>query len=137
MIKGGIFEGKASERTERAANLVIGAAIEVHRVLGPGYTENVYQAALEIELEHREIPFRRQVGFELLYRGKPIGEGRLDLLVDECLIVELKAVEALCAVHTAQAIAYLKSTGHELALLLNFHVSYMQNGIKRVIAKSS
>jgi GxxExxY protein len=136
-MRGGIFEGKASDRVEQIASLVIGAAIEVHRALGPGYTENIYQAALEAELEYQRIPFRRQVAFELVYRDRLIGEGRLDLLVDDCLIIELKAVEALGSIHTAQAITYLKATGHELALLLNFNVAVMRAGIKRVLLTSS
>jgi len=80
-------------RIEEAAKKVIGAAIEVHRQLGPGYLESVYEEALGVELTLRGIPFARQVGFALDYKGHKIGEGRMDLLVDSCLVVELKAVE--------------------------------------------
>jgi len=95
-------------RTEQAAKLVIGAAIEVHRALGPGYLESVYEQALAVELALRGVGFERQVTFALCYKGHPIGEGRLDLLVEGSLIVELKAVEELSAIHMAQALSYLK-----------------------------
>jgi GxxExxY protein len=120
-------------RTEQAANLVIGAAIEVHRALGPGYLESVYEQALAVELALRGVRFERQVTFALCYKGHPIGEGRLDLLVEGSLIVELKAVEELSAIHTAQALSYLKATGCHLALLINFNVPLLTSGLKRVI----
>ena len=119
-------------RIEEAANKVIGAAIEVHRHLGPGYLESVYEEALAVELTLRGIPFARQVVFGLDYKGHVIGEGRLDFLVDDCLIVELKAVEGLAPIHTAQCISYLKANQRRLALLINFNVSVLKDGIKRV-----
>lgn len=117
---------------EEASNKVIGAAIEVHRHLGPGYLESVYEEALAAELTLRAIPFARQVVFGLDYKGHVIGEGRLDFMVDGCLIVELKAVEALAPIHTAQCISYLKANQKRLALLINFNVSVLKDGIKRV-----
>ena len=119
-------------RIEEAAKKVIGAAIEVHRQLGPGYLESVYEEALAVELTLRGIPFARQVGFALDYKGHKIGEGRMDLLVDSCLVVELKAVEELAPIHTAQTISYLKATKHRLALLINFNVPVLKAGIKRI-----
>jgi GxxExxY protein len=101
--------------------------------LGPGYREGVYERALAIELELRGISFEKQMQLELTYRGRPVGKGRIDFLVDGCLIVELKAVEALSALHTAQAISYLKATGHQLALVLNFNVPVLKAGIHRVV----
>ena len=119
-------------RIEEAANKVIGAAIEVHRHLGPGYLESVYEEALAVELTLRGVPFARQMVFGLDYKGHVIGEGRLDFLVDDCLIVELKAVEGLAPIHTAQCISYLKANQRRLALLINFNVSVLKDGIKRV-----
>jgi GxxExxY protein len=112
---------------------IIGAAIEVHRMLGPGYQESVYELALETEFELRSIPFRRQMPFSLQYKGKLVGEGRLDFLVEEQVIVELKSVEGLGLLHTAQVISYLKATGHRLGLLINFNVPTLTAGIRRVV----
>lgn len=112
---------------------VIGAAIEVHRVLGPGYLESIYEEALCIELQARGIPFARQITFGVDYKGRRIGESRLDLLVGDRLVVELKAVEMLMPIHTAQALSYLKATGRELAIIINFNVSILKDGIKRVV----
>ena len=119
-------------RIEEAANKAIGAAIEVHRHLGPGYLESVYEDALAVEFGLRDIPFSRQVVFTLDYKGHQVGEGRIDFLVNDCLIVELKAVEALAPIHTAQAISYLKATKRRLALLINFNVPVLKAGLKRV-----
>ncbi len=119
-------------RIEEAANKVIGVAIEVHRHLGPGYLESVYEDALAVEFGLRHIPFTRQVVFALDYKGHKVGEGRMDFLVDDCLIVELKAVEALAPIHTAQVISYLKATNRRLALLINFNVPILKDGLKRV-----
>lgn len=112
---------------------VIGAAIEVHRVLGPGLLESAYEAALCVELELREVPFVRQPMVALVYKDHPIGTGRMDLLVRGELIVELKAVEALGDVHTAQVLSYLRATGHRLGLLINFNVTVLKDGIRRII----
>ncbi|MBI3976872.1 MAG: GxxExxY protein [Chloroflexi bacterium] len=117
----------------RLTQAVIGAAIEVHRVLGPGYLESVYEEAICVELQLRGVPFVRQVAMDVSYKGHAVGEGRLDLLVGGHLIVELKAVEALAPIHTAQVISYLKATGHHLGLLINFNVLVLRQGIRRVV----
>ena len=117
---------------DRLARAALGAAIEVHRLLGLGYLESVYEEALVIEFRLRAIPFERQVPFALDYKGNPVGEGRLDFLVGGVLVVEIKAVEALAPIHTAQALSYLKATGLHLALLINFNVPVLKDGIKRV-----
>jgi GxxExxY protein len=122
-----------SKEVDDLARQVIGAAIEVHRVLGPGYIECVYEEALCIELELRGVPFQRQQKVAVKYKGRSVGEGKYDLLVGGLLIVELKAVEALAGIHSAQAISYLKATGKTLALLINFNVTVLKNGVKRVI----
>ena len=126
-------------RNEPAAHVdavchrVIGAAIEVHRLLGPGFLESVYEEALCVELVLRGMHFARQVPVGVAYKGKPVGEARLDLLVDECLIVELKTAEAIAPIHVAQVISYLKATKLMLGLLITFNVTVLRRGIKRVI----
>lgn len=122
-----------SVEVDRLANAVIGAAIEVHRLLGPGYLEAVYEEALCIELGLCSISFTRQYPVAVSYKGRMVGEGRLDVLVDEKLIVELKAVDALTNIHHAQVISYLRATRLELALLINFNVPILKAGIRRVI----
>ncbi|MCH7939737.1 MAG: GxxExxY protein [Candidatus Marinimicrobia bacterium] len=118
---------------EQLARNVIGAAIEVHRALGAGFLESVYEEALCIELDHKNIPYQRQYPIAVNYRDRSVGEGRLDLLVGEKLIVELKAIEAIAPIHMAQVISYLKTTGFNLALLINFNVRVLKDGIKRII----
>jgi GxxExxY protein len=122
-----------SEELDQLAHAVIGAAIEVHRILGPGFLESVYEDALCVELELRGIPFANQKEIKLYYKGHDVGKDRLDVLVAEKLIVELKAVEALAPIHSAQVISYLKATGLHLGLLINFNVPVLKNGIKRVV----
>ena len=112
---------------------VIGAAIEVHRHLGPGFTEVMYRRALCRELARRQIPFEVEVTFHIDYKGDAIGELRLDLIIDDRLLVELKAVERLTSVHTAQVISYLRASGLILGLILNFNVAALHQGIKRVV----
>jgi GxxExxY protein len=115
------------------ARRVIDAAVEVHRHLGPGYAESVYENALAIELGLRGISFQRQAGFNVSYKGHEVGEGRMDMLVDRSLVVELKAVDRLTEVHFSQAISYLKASGLPLALLINFDVPVLMRGVRRVV----
>ena len=115
------------------SNAVIGAAIEVHRTLGPGFLESVYEEAMAIELAERAVSFSRQVPVAVVYKGRPIGRARLDLLVEQSLVVELKAVSELAGIHRAQLISYLKSTGVRLGLLINFNVEVLRDGLRRVI----
>ena len=118
---------------DRLAHSVIGAAIAVHRTLGPGFLESVYESALSVELRFRSVPFRTQVPIPLYYRGYVIGESRLDLVVDELLIVELKSVEVFAPIHTAQLISYLRASRCKLGLLINFNVPLLKQGIRRII----
>ena len=118
---------------ELLASRTIGAAIEVHRVLGPGYVEAVYEEALCIELESSKIQFQRQHQIDLHYKNRHIGQGRIDLLVESRLIVELKAADGLSPVHTAQVISYLKLARLNLGLLINFNVELLKDGVRRVI----
>ncbi|MEK6302603.1 MAG: GxxExxY protein [Acidobacteriota bacterium] len=122
-----------SEETDRLANAVIGAAIEVHRVLGPGYLESIYEEAMCVELRARGIAFVRQPSFAVAYKDNPIGKSTLDLLVGGLLVVELKAAERLAPIHSAQVISYLRATGHHLGLLINFNVRLLKDGLKRII----
>ena len=112
---------------------VIGAAIEVHRLLGAGFLESVYESALAVELEARGIFFERQKIISVAYKGYFVGENRLDFLVENTLVVELKAVSNLTPLHEAQALSYLKATNLNLALLINFNVTRLKNGVKRII----
>ena len=111
---------------------VIGAAIEVHRTLGPGLLESIYEEALCIEFELRGIPFARQVEVDVHYKGRVIKGQRLDILVDSAVIVELKSVAALPAVAMAQVLSYLKATGLKRGLLINFGETTLIKGIKRI-----
>jgi GxxExxY protein len=112
---------------------VIGVAIEVHRVLGPGLLESIYEEALCIEFALAGIPFERQVPLRVHYKQRHIGNARLDLLIDRQLILELKAVENIAPVHIAQVLSYLRFTQLRLGLLVNFNVTELRLGIKRVI----
>ena len=112
---------------------VIGAAIEVHRHLGPGFLESIYEEALCVEFKIQNIAFERQVPICLNYKNYPIGEGRLDLLIDKRLVVELKTVDELIPVHTAQVLSYLKATKLPLGLLINFNVSVLREGVRRIV----
>jgi GxxExxY protein len=115
-----------SELTER----IIGAALRVHSELGPGFLESIYEGALAVELGLLEIPFERQKPVPILYRGHSVGEHRLDLVVQSQVIVELKAISALENVHFAIVRSYLKASGLNDALLLNFAATRLV--VKRV-----
>lgn len=130
------MRGEPDAELNELSRAVIGAAIEVHRLLGPGFLESTYEKALIVELRLRGIDCVFQHPVSLLYKGEPIGEGRLDLLVGGRLVVELKAVERILDVHKAQVISYLKATGHQLGLLINFNVEVLRDGIHRIILTS-
>ena len=116
---------------EELSSRVLGAAIHVHRELGPGYLESIYHKALRIALVQRGIQYLDQHPVTVSYQRTPVGQGRLDFLVEEQLVVELKAVNALHDVHFAQLRSYLKATGLHKGLLLNFHAPKLE--IRRVI----
>lgn len=119
---------------DRWSERVIGAAIEVHRTLGPGLLESVYETALASELSVRGIPFERQKPVPIRYRGLVLDGGlRLDFLVGGELIVELKTVERLSDIHRAQVLTYLKLTGCPVGLLINFNSALLKHGIKRFV----
>ena len=115
-------------------NEVIGAAIEVHRNLGPGLLESVYEACLCKELTHRGIAHARQVTLPVTYKGEAVdAQLRLDIVVENRLIVEVKSVEQILPIHVAQLLTYLRLSGMKVGLLLNFNVLRMTDGIRRLI----
>lgn len=118
---------------EDLAEQVITASIEVHRVLGPGLPEVVYQMALARELSRHDIPYKREVIFDVHYKGHHVGTMRADFLIANRLMVELKAIESLAEIHKAQLLSYLKASGIELGLLINFNAPLLMRGVKRVI----
>ena len=116
------------------SSAIIGAAIEVHRALGPGLLESAYEQCLAQELSLRKIPFQRQRPLPVHYKGTQLDCGyRLDFLVAEIVVVEVKAIDALLPIHQAQLLSYLKLGGWKLGLLINFHVPLLREGIKRVV----
>jgi GxxExxY protein len=120
-------------RINAITETIIGAAIDVHRELGPGLLESAYEAALAFELGLRAVPIERQRQQPVLYKGHLIELGyRIDLLVDDTVIVELKAVETLLPIHEAQLITYLKLADKRVGLLINFNVPLLKQGIKRL-----
>jgi GxxExxY protein len=122
------------EKLNSISGAVIDAAIAVHRELGPGLLENAYEACLEYELRDRGFHVERQKELPVIYRGIQVDCGfRLDLLVNGLVIVELKSVEQLDAIHEAQVLTYLKLTGVHLGLLMNFNVTRLMDGFKRMV----
>jgi GxxExxY protein len=117
---------------EALTESIIGVAIEVHRHLGPGLLESVYEECMCQELRLRDIPFLRQVELPVIYKGLETGgKFRIDLIVADEVVVELKAVERLLSVHEAQLLTYLKVTGKRVGLVINFNVSILHQGILR------
>jgi GxxExxY protein len=115
---------------------VIGCAIEVHRHLGPGLFESVYETALCIELRTARLEYARQTTVPLLYKGQRISEHRPDLLVERRVIVEVKSVSRIEELHVAQVLTYLRITKTRVGLILNYNTSVMRNGIRRVVLKA-
>jgi GxxExxY protein len=116
------------------SKVLIGCAIDVHKELGPGLLESTYEVCLEYELKEHGLDVQRQLILPVNYKGKLIDAGyRIDLLVNERVIVELKAVEEMTKVHEAQVITYLKLSGLNLGFLINFNETYLKNGIKRLV----
>lgn len=122
------------ENTNRVAKQVVDAAFAVHSRLGAGLLESVYEACLVYELRKRRLPVLSQVKIPVVYDSMRLEVGfRIDLLVEHCVIVELKAVESIAPVHKAQLLTYLKLSGHRLGLLINFNVPLIKDGIQRII----
>lgn len=118
----------------KTTETIIGAAIEVHRNLGPGLLESAYEECLCHELKLRDMSFQRQVPLPVIYKGMRLDCGyRLDLLVNDEVVVELKAVDSLQPIHEAQLLTYLRLGGWKVGLLLNFNVPVLKYGIKRMV----
>ncbi|MGB5668157.1 MAG: GxxExxY protein [Maribacter sp.] len=117
-------------------NLIIGSAIEVHKTLGPGLLESAYQECLYYELKSKNLHVIKEVALPVVYKEVRLDHGyRIDLLVENKIVLELKTVECFTDVHYAQILTYLKLGGYDLGLLINFHTSLLKNGIKRFINK--
>ena len=112
---------------------VIGTAIEVHQFLGPGLLESVYEDTICVELDERNVKYERQKRIELDYKGRRIGSLFADIIVENRLIVELKSVQSLAPIHSALLIRYLKLTNLKTGLLINFNVTVLRDGIKRIV----
>ena len=115
----------------RLTEVIIGCAIEAHRQLGPGLLEGTYEAALCIELADAGLKCEQQISVPVIYKGRTIGEYRLDLLVEDTVVVEVKSVERHDPVFDAQVLTYLRVTGKKVGLLINFNSRLLKNGIKR------
>lgn len=121
------------EQDDPLTREIIGAAIEVHKALGPGLLESAYESCLARELEIRGLRFDRQSEIRLDYKGVRLDcVYRMDLVIEEAVLVEIKAVEKLLPIHDAQVLTYLRLTGFRRALLLNFNTPYLRDGIKRL-----
>jgi GxxExxY protein len=125
---------KLPERKEYLASQIVDIAIKIHKQLGPGLLESIYEKCFVYELGNRGIGFQRQKEVSIKYESLQIDDGlRLDILVDDRVIIELKAQENFHPVWEAQLLSYLKLTGKRLGILINFHVPLMKDGIKRMI----
>jgi GxxExxY protein len=118
--------------TDAIARVVVDAALEVHRTLGPRYVESTYEHALCLELASRGVPYDRQASAVVTYKGTVVGRCQLDLVVARRVVVELKSVEAIAPIHVAQLISYLKATQLTVGLLINFNVQLLKHGLRRV-----
>ena len=127
--------GRATELDELSGltSRIIGAAIEVHKVLGPGLLESIYEAAMCIELEERGLAYARQVRIPTYYKGRPLGKYEIDLIVEDLVIVEIKSVSTLTPVFEAQVLTYLRLADKRIGLLINFNSRLLKDGIKRLV----
>ena len=123
-----------SSRVNRVSGAVVDAALKVHSVLGPGLLESVYAACLAHELTRRGYRVDKELGLPVVYEGEKLDLGyRVDLLVENLVIVEVKCVEAIHPVHEAQLLSYLRLSGKNVGLLINFYVTHLKDGIKRMV----
>ena len=118
---------------DRCAHTVIEAATEVHRQLGPGFSQSAYEDALSIELTLRGLGVERQLSIPVVYKGISVSEARIDLVVANALVVEIRAVDELLPLHSSQVVSYLKAGAYQLGLLINFNVPTLRDGIRRIV----
>lgn len=129
-----MFDEKIKKDSDILSNKIIGCAIEVHKHLGPGLLESAYESCLCYELSKLSIPFKRQLPLSINYKDVFIEIGyKIDLLVDNLVIVELKCVDEINKIHTAQLLTYLKLSNNWLGLIINFNVTTLKNGIHRLV----
>ena len=121
------------EKMNKLTEKIIGCAIEVHKILGPGLLESVYESALCVEFDLQNIKYEKQKVLQVDYKKKHIGEFRVDILVENTIVLELKSVERFEPVFEAQLLSYLKLGGYHLGLLINFNLKMLKDGIKRMI----
>jgi GxxExxY protein len=124
---------RSLERENEVTDRVIGCAIEVHRVLGPGLLESIYEGALCVELSRSGLSYSRQEPIPVTYKGEPIADFRLDLVVEDLIVVEVKAVERLDPIFDAQLLSYLRLTGRRVGLFINFNSRLLKQGLKRLV----
>ncbi len=122
-----------TDRLNPLTSRIIGAAIEVHRVLGPGLLEPIYETAMCIELEDCGVKFARQSRVPAYYKGRLLGDYRIDLIVEDLVVVEVKSVVSVLPLFEAQLLTYLRLTGKRVGLLINFHSRLLKDGIKRMV----
>jgi GxxExxY protein len=135
-VNNGIVESMmtAKDRLDQITGGIIGAAIEVHKALGPGLLESAYEACLAYELRQLGYKVEQQKPLPVVYKDVKLDCGyRLDLMVDDGVIVEIKAMEQLAPIHDAQVISYLRLADQRVGLLINFHVQLLKNGVKRIV----
>jgi len=121
-------------RRERFGSMIVDSGLKIHRAFGPGLLESAYEHTLAYELHTRGLAVSRQVVLPIVYEGTKLDAGyRIDLLVEQSIIIEVKAVESLTRVHESQLMTYLKLSGCRLGFLMNFHVSLFKNGLKRMV----
>ncbi len=136
MVEGGgkVKQEAVPERVNELSRIAVDSALQVHRELGPGLLESVYEVCLCEELQSRGLRVERQAKLPVHYRGKELdADLRVDLLVEDALVIELKSVEILLPIHEAQLLTYLKLPDHRLGLLINFNVPLIKEGIRRLI----
>ena len=128
------FGETTSEEIERVAHEIVDAAFKVHEKLGPGLLESTYRVVMTYELRKRGLDVKCEVPVPVIYEEVRLDAGyRLDMLVNDCVVIELKAIERLTSLHDAQLLTYLKLTGYRLGLLINFNTKLIKDGIKRIV----
>ncbi len=125
---------ESTKALDAVARAIVDSGLKVHRVLGPGLLESAYEHCLAHELTARGLSVARQIALPIVYEGTPLDAGyRIDLLVEDAVIVEIKAVQELTRLHEAQVLTYLKLSGRRLGLLMNFNVTLFKDGLRRLI----
>jgi GxxExxY protein len=132
-----VHQGKAfaplDSAVEHVVHEIIGAGLAVHRQLGPGFVEPVYDRAVAVELRCRGLGYEQQQRVDVTYRDEVVSQHRLDLVVERCVVVEVKAVRKILPIHQAQILSYLKASGHRVGLLMNFNVRLFIHGLQRFV----